>query len=77
MTYPELSFDVTDGWIEVMYKDGQTFCQLCIFVLLCNYLSRVKTNGSGISNIANCNAHLDFRGTCMQVFSVVLQKKML
>ena len=30
------------------------------------YLSRMKTNGSCISNIANCNAHLDFRG--MQVF---------
>ena len=45
------------------------------FVLLCNYLSRMKTNGSCIyvSNIANCNAHLDFRG--MQVFCVVLQKK--
>ena len=35
----------------------------------------MKTNGSCISNIANCNAHLDFRG--MQVFCVVLQKKML
>ena len=23
----------------------------------------MKTNGSFISNIANCNAHLDFRGT--------------
>ena len=33
----------------------------------------MKTNGSFISNIANCNAHLDFRG--MQVFCVVLQKK--
>ena len=47
------------------------------FVLLCNYLSHMKTNGSCISNIANCNAHLDFRGIYMQVFCVVLQKKML
>ena len=68
-----------------MYKDGLDYLfpcfiklgvvRLCIFVLLCNYLSRMKTNGSCISNIANCNAHLDFRG--MQVFCVVLQKKML
>ena len=65
-----------------MYKDGQTIClglfisllhkigscsTLYFFVLLCNYLSRVKTNGLCISN---CNAHLDFRG--MQVFCVVL-----
>ena len=74
-----------------MYKDGQTFC-LGLFisllhkigscltlyyfiVLLCNYLSRMKTNGSCISNIANCNAYLNFRG--MQVFCVVLPKKML
>ena len=33
----------------------------------------MKTNGLFISNIANCNVHLDFRG--MQVFCVVLQKK--
>ena len=45
------------------------------FVLLCNYQSRMKTNGSCISNIANYNAHLDFSG--MQVFCVVLQRKML
>ena len=72
-----------------MYKDGQTFClglfisllhkigscsTLYFFVLLCNYLSCMKTNGSCISNIANCNVHLDFRG--MQIFCVVLQKKM-
>ena len=73
-----------------MNKDGQTFCLrlsisllhkigscpiLYFFVLLCNYLSRMKTNSSCISNIANCNAHLDFRG--MQIFCVVLQRKML
>ena len=73
-----------------MYKDGQTFClglfisllhkigsvfDFVFFVLLCNYLSRMKTNGSCISNIANCNAHPNFRG--MQVFCVVLQRKML
>ena len=73
-----------------MYKDGQIFC-LGLFIsllqkigscstlyFLCcyaSYLSRMKTNGLCISNIANCNAHLDFRG--MQVFCVVLQKKML
>ena len=71
-----------------MYKDGQTFClglfisllhkigsclTLYFFVLLCNYLSRMKTNGSCISNIANCNAHLDFRG--MQVFVWFCRKK--
>ena len=38
------------------------------FVLLCNYPSHMKTNGSCISNITNCNAHLNFGG--MQVFFV-------
>ena len=62
-----------------MCKDEQTFClglfisllhkvRSCstLYLLCCCYLSRMKTNGSCISNIANCNVHLDFRG--MQVF---------
>ena len=42
--------------------------RLCIFCVVMQflYLSRMKTNSSCISNIANFNAHLDFRG--MQVF---------
>ena len=73
-----------------MYKDGQTIClglfisllhkigscsTLYFFVLLYNYLSRMKTNGSVYKYNANCNAHLDFIG--MQVFCVVLQKNVV
>ena len=42
MTYPELSFDVTDGWTEVMYKDGQTFC-LDLFIFLLHKIGSCST----------------------------------
>ena len=40
--------------------------RLCIFCVVMQLPESYETNGSRISNIANCNAHLDFRG--MQVF---------
>ena len=43
------------------------------FVLFCNYLSHMKTNGSVYN--ANCNVHLNFIFGGIQVFCVVLQKK--
>ena len=43
MTYPELSFDVTDGqWTEVMYKNGQTFC-LGLFISLLHKIGSCST----------------------------------
>ena len=65
-------------FISLLHKIGScsTFFVVVFFVLLCNYLSRMKTNGLCVSNIANRNAHLNFRGM-QAVFCVVLQKKML
>ena len=44
MTYPELTFDVTDGhvWTEVMYKDGKPFC-LGLFISLLHRIGSCST----------------------------------